>query len=124
MRRLPSNWRMPAHYGGSTWEGYGWGLRGVDGQLRSLATVTQATLVFRRGRPDGDLALELCLGKGLALEGDRIRAIRRVCGLPLEAGSYHWELTAFFSDSATWTPVCRGRVEILQNVPKGAPNEL
>lgn len=112
---------MPAHYLGSTWEGYGWGIAVSDGTLRSLASVTQAALVFRRTRPNGALALELCLGNGLVLEGNRIRAVRRVCGLPLEAGSYHWELSAFFADTSTWTPVCRGQVEIIQNVPKGAP---
>lgn len=114
--RFPSNWQMRPYYGGATWEGYGWAKRGPSGRL-SLDTVTAARLTFRLAGATGELGLELCLGRGLRIDDDMIRAQRGV--LALAAGSYHYELAVYWGDTCTWEPWVRGRLEVIQHVPKG-----
>lgn len=115
--RLPAAWQMPAYYGGSTWSGYAWARLGRDGERLSLAAVAAARLTFRRATPTGDLGLELCLGRGLWIEGDRVWAQRGV--LSLAAGSWHYELSVFWASTCTWEPWVRGRLEVIQHVIKG-----
>ncbi len=119
--RFPASWNMRPYYGGATWEGYGWAKRGPTGRL-SLSSVTAARLTFRSGGPSGELGLELCLGRGLSIDGDMVRTQRGL--LPLAAGSYHFELSVYFSDTCTWDPWVRGRFEVIQHVPKGDHCEL
>lgn len=115
--RFPASWQMPAYYGGATWEGYGWAKRGSAGERLSLAAVTAARLTFRRGGPTGELGLELCLGRGLRIDDDMVRAQRGL--LPLAAGSWHYELAVFWGSTCTWEPWVRGRLEVVQHVIKG-----